>query len=85
MKQDSFLVPKEIEEIRQEMNGVNGNIVCRSDILNLIKDKPNITSDMLAAKMPLGQRLQDALLDMVKELVGNYNLAHTIKINGHKF
>lgn len=71
MKQNSFQVPKEIEEIRQVMNGVNGNIVCRNDILKLIKDNPNITSDMLAAKMPLGQKLQDALLDVIKDLVAH--------------
>jgi hypothetical protein len=44
-------------------------IVCNNDIFEIIKDNPNVTSDTLAAKLSVGIRLQDVLLDIVKESV----------------
>ena len=47
----------------------SNTIVCHQDIIQIIKHIPNITSDQLAAKMPMGTRLQDILLEMVKDSV----------------
>ncbi len=51
----------------------NNTIVCHQDIINIIKYDNSVTSDMLAAKMPMFTRLQDILLDMVKDYVDSEN------------
>ena len=44
-------------------------IVCHRDAIQIIKAFPGITSDQLATKMPMGTRLQDLLLEIIKDLV----------------